>query len=288
MALRGLPLVDVGVAIDAAVRAGVVFAYVRALAAAAFLAGGNHLARSAGGKELAYDLAVDAVRFENAVGNQVVAAAGVQGHPVRRRDVRQGFGQFAPGGEVGVLDRHAGSPLKVAETALDLAVLDRETEVAALDMALQLLCQFVESVDMPCDRRAIGQHDGIVAPVDVGGTVHVGQSPERGDGFGGRDQVALEFRGQPRDREIEIGAIAPVLYCLQVRQERRVVLRPEHEAENVFRSQIHQIALAAKRIDIAGIAVGQSAHEPVAIKGRYISATGYGYDFRFHGFFIVS
>ena len=130
--------VDVGVAINAAVRASVVGADVGTLGAAAVRPSGLFFVlKAAGEKELLNNAAVDAVGFWDSVAYQVIAAAGRHPDAVALGDDRQLIGQLDFETLTAAGDFHACGPLEFREIAFDLAVFGHEAEDAALDETLE-------------------------------------------------------------------------------------------------------------------------------------------------------
>lgn len=129
--------VDVGVTVDAAVGTGVVGTDVGAFITTAFLAGGDFFeGRSGRIEQLADDVGIDAVRLEDPVTDQVIAAAGVHCHAMRGGYIGQHTGQPLAGGQIRILDVLAISILEFGEISLHLAVQTRETEITAFRGAL--------------------------------------------------------------------------------------------------------------------------------------------------------
>ena len=146
--LSSLVLIHVGIAINAAVRAGVVGADVGTLGAAALLPRGLFLMlKPIGKKELLNDAAVDAVGFGDSAAYQIIAATGRHPDAVALRDGRQLISQLDFEALTATGDFHACGLFEFREIAFDLTVFGHEAEDAALDETLEFAGQLFKGFE---------------------------------------------------------------------------------------------------------------------------------------------
>src|SRR5512143_543847 len=106
------------------------------------------------------------------------------------------------------------------------------------------------------------------------GRVALAEVLERLQG-GGLVDIGLENRRQSGESVVEVEPIAEAVERVQVRDERREVLRPEDKAIHILRRQRDQIPLAPIRRHDTRETFLNAAHEPVAIKGGNIRPSRY-------------
>lgn len=134
-------------------------------------------------------------------------------------------------------------------------------------------------LQMPFDRSSTGENNRVVAPDHPLRPDAFGQFAKRGNPFAGRRQMLFKGGIIGIQGELEVVVQAALVKFGQMRHQRSGILGPETDGVHMLRFQAEAGHLSTvERVDPVEVAFPDSLHEPVGIKGRYVSAPAGGDD----------
>lgn len=258
--------VGVGIAVAAAVQAGVILADVDALHAVADVALSRVFLDVDGRADDALDaFLVDAGPVLDAVGGEVdCLGARLQDDAGTLGETSKALGQCV---HLGDAERAQRERLCIS---LGLAVEVEKADDAAVGVRCEHFKHDGEVVQVPLDGVVVIEQDGIVAPDHARLAELLRHLLEGADDLALVGQARLDIVAVRRDGELEVERVLRAELC-EMRQHRRGVLGPEDDAVDVLRPQRDAADLfAVKWVDRVDEPRADAVHEPRCIESRNV------------------